>query len=122
MSDPQAIVWRGDQSVPLEDQGLLVLVTLLGSPQFVNKELEKISSKHRSLMEKIFLIADLQCAWLLLLFCAAPRPNYALRMLRPSATHEFATQHDAGVMRCFEPVVAQPTQCQTMRGQSPLCR
>ena len=38
MSDPPSeIVWRGDQSLPLEDQGLLVLGTLLGSPQFVKK-------------------------------------------------------------------------------------
>ena len=34
MSDPQAIVWRGDQSLPLEDQGLLPL-----RKPFVKKEL-----------------------------------------------------------------------------------
>ena len=108
MSDPQAIVWRGDRSFPLEDQRLLVLGTPLGSPQFVKKELEKISTKHRSLMEKIPLFADLQCAWLLLVFCAAPRPNNVLRMLHPSATHEFATPHDASVKRCFELLLHNP--------------
>ena len=61
------------------------LGTLSGSPQFVKQELEKIPTKHGSLIKEIPSIADLK-AWHLQLFCAAPR-------LPPM----FATEHVASV-------------------------
>ena len=45
-------------------------------------------------------VQDIQTAWLLLLFCAVPRPNYFLRMLHPEATRVFAAQHVSSVKRC----------------------
>ena len=105
VSDPDAIVWRGDHTLPPERQGIRVLGTPLGSPQFVSKELEKVATNHQVLLDRIPHVQDLQSAWLLLLFCASPRPNYILRMLHPVATREFASQHDLSVKRCLEQIL-----------------
>ncbi|CAJ1446941.1 unnamed protein product [Effrenium voratum] len=40
-------------------------------------------------------------AWLLLLYCASPRSNYAFRIIPPELTDLFAIEHDAAVQRCF---------------------
>ena len=42
---------------------------------------------------------SLQAAWLLLLFCAAPRANYLLRILPPHLTADYAVADDAAVAR-----------------------
>ena len=65
---------------------------VLGSPQFVSKELEKVATNHQVLLDRIPHVQDLQSAWLLFLFCASPRPNCILQMLHPDATREFASQ------------------------------
>ena len=72
--------------MPLHQQGLIVL----GTPYWVERELAEISVKHQSLLDWIPQVQDLQSAWLSLLFCAVPRPNYLLRMLHPEATRLFA--------------------------------
>ena len=43
-------------------------------------------------------IGDTQVAWLLLLYTAAPRAQFALRTLAPGLTREFAVAHDAAVL------------------------
>ena len=101
-SDPDAIVWRGDHTLPLEYQGLFVLGTPLGSPQFVDRELGKWHPNSKCFWTGSPHVSDLQSALLLLLFCASPRPNYILRILHPCATREFAMQHDDSIRRCFE--------------------
>ena len=53
VSDPDAIVWRGDHTLPPEHQGVRVLGTPLGSPQFVSKELEKVANNHQVLLDRI---------------------------------------------------------------------
>ena len=50
---------------------------------------------------------DLQAAWLLLLFCGAPRCIYLLRVLPPSSTLQFAQTHDAAVLSCLEALLVQ---------------
>ena len=92
----------GATALPLENQGLLVLGTPLGSPEFMERELGKVASKQQVLFDRILHVSDLQCAWLLLLFCASHRPNYILRMLHPCSMCEFAIRHDDSVKRCFE--------------------
>ena len=103
--DPNAVVWKGDRALPLDQLGLIVLGTPLGSVEFVQRELAEISVKHQSLLDRIPQVQDLQSAWLLLLFCAVPRPNYFLRMLHPEATRVFAAQHDSSVKRCLEQLI-----------------
>ena len=70
-----------DRSLPEDQQGVKVLGTPLGSPKFVQPRLLELSASHQRL-DKIPLVSDLQSAWLLLLFCAASRPNYILRVSR----------------------------------------
>ena len=62
------------------------------------------------LLGKLPTVTDLQCAWLLLLFCAAPRANYLLRMLPPGATEAFARQHDEAVRNCLATLLSQGPQ------------
>ena len=80
--DPNAVVWKGNRTLPQDQQGLIVLGTPLGSAEFVQRELAELSVKHQSLLDRIPQVQDLQSAWLLLLFCAIPRPNYFLRVSR----------------------------------------
>ena len=101
-SDPDAVVWRGDLSLPADQQGIKVLGTPLGSPEYVQAMLERLSASHQRLVDRISHITNLQSAWLLLLFCAASRPNYILRVVHPQATRAFAARHDVSMRRCME--------------------
>ena len=101
-SDPDAIVWKGDPSLPADQQGVKVLGTPLGSPEYVQAMLERLSASHQRLIDRIPHITDLQSAYLLLLFCAASRPNYILRVVHPQATRAFAARHDVSMRRCME--------------------
>ena len=78
-SDPDAI---GDVSLPLQERGVKVLGTPMGSP-FVRSTLAAVSAKHDRLISQIVGMSDLQCAWILLLYCAAARPSYMLRVVHP---------------------------------------
>ena len=42
-----------------------------------------------------------QSAWLLLLYCAAPRSNFWLRTVPPELVEAFATAHDVGLWQCL---------------------
>ena len=66
------------------DQGIKVLGSPLGHPAFVARHLERTSSKHQVLLDRIPLVQDVQSAWLLLIHCACARANYLLRVVRPS--------------------------------------
>ena len=61
-----------------------------------------LSASHQRLVDRIPHITDLQSAWLLLLFCAASRPNYILRVVHPQTTRAFAARHDVSMRRCME--------------------
>ena len=99
--DPTAVVWRGDPTLPADQRGMKVLGTPLGHSEYVDAQLRHITAEHQILLDRIPHVSDLQCAWLLLLFCAASRPNYVLRVLHPDATREFAAHHEKGVRRCL---------------------
>ena len=106
-------VWTGAWSLPADQQGLLVLGAPLGSEAFVRRELRRKRETQDQLLARLPAVGDLQCAWLLLLFCASPRPNYLLRMLPPGATEAFAREHDAAVCACLAALLSQdslPTQ------------
>ena len=42
VSDPTAIVWRGDPALPPSEQGVRILGTPLGHPEFVRAELGRL--------------------------------------------------------------------------------
>ena len=64
---------------------------------FVEDQLAKLSVSHSVLFERIQAVTDLQVAWLLLVFCAASRANFYLRVVHPRLVHTFAERHDAAV-------------------------
>ena len=47
-SDPDAIVWRGCADLPVHQQGIRVLGTPLGQPEFVVEQLREVSQSHAS--------------------------------------------------------------------------
>ena len=100
IEDPTATVWKGP-GLPEEDQGIKVLGSPLGHPAFVARHLERTSTKHQVLLDRIPLVQDVQSAWLLLLHCACARANYLLRVVRPSAAVNFAETHDRAVWQCL---------------------
>ena len=66
-----AIVWRGDVSLQLEQRGVKILGVPVGQPEYV--------AEHETLFERIPPVGDTQAAWLLLLMCASTRANFWLR-------------------------------------------
>ena len=83
--DPTATVWKGNvQSAP-EDRGITILGTLVGTPEFATRQLEKKVSEHEELLNTIPDIKDLQCAWLVLLYCATARAKRTLSRFRHPA-------------------------------------
>ena len=82
-SDPSAVVWKGDPSLPVSEQGLRILGTPLGHPEYVHDQLRRASADHRLFLERIPAVQDLQSAWLLLSYCAGTRANNLLRSIPP---------------------------------------
>ena len=78
-----------------------ILGTPLGLPDFVRSQLSALSETHDELLEKVLTIEDLQCVWLLLLYCCGARANYTLRVVHPELTAGFAAHHDASLRRCL---------------------
>ena len=107
---PQAVVWRGDQSLPVEQQGVTVLGSPVGHDEFIRVKLMKKVTEHQTLLERIPLVSDVQSAWLLLLCCAATRANYWLRTVRPDLTLQFATAHDHDVLVCLGRILEVPVR------------
>ena len=116
-SEEDAIVWRGDPELRPDQQGVKVLGTPIGQPEFVQEFLAKKSREHQTLFERIPLVEDLQSSWLLLLMCGATRANFWLRTVRPDLAESFAVRHDARVWQCVQHllgVVDTPSASQTI--------
>ena len=89
------------QSRGPEDQGITILGTPVGRQEFVERELAKIIADHSELLTRIPEVQDLQCAWLLLLYCGAARANFHIRTIRPELTANFAWSHHDQILQCF---------------------
>ena len=100
VTHPEAVVWTGSM-VPTAQQGIKVLGTPIGHPDFVAAQLEAVRREHEVLLDRIPSVSDLHCAWLLLVHCASARACHYLRTLRPSTVEEFARAHDAGLWQCL---------------------
>ena len=106
-------MWRGS-ALPTECQGIKVLGCLLGHDDLVHAHLERerTHQAHRTLLQRIPGVPDVQSAWALLLHCASARANYSLRVVRPELVAQFAAAHDAGLWRCLcDTVNVAPDQC-----------
>ena len=80
-----------------DQQGVVVLGAPLGHAHFITRILQAKTKEHSVLFRRILAVQDLQCAWLLLLFCAATRANYFLRVVQPDWSEPFAAAHDENV-------------------------
>ena len=101
ITDPSARVWRGGiHSVP-EERGITILGVPVSTAEFVLRQLEVKAEEHQALLQRILDIKELQCAWLVLLYCAGARANFYIRTVSPSLSHAFATQRDTQIWRCF---------------------
>ena len=92
-------VWMAD--APDHLNGLVVLGTPLGRQDFVRAHAEKRMEEEQQLLDKLPRIPDLQCAWLLLSYCAVPRANHLLRVVPPSVVEPYAVAHDEAIWLCF---------------------
>ena len=54
-------------------QGMVVLGTPVGHKDFVNAWLDNLTHEHKTLLKRIRMMQDSQCAWMVLSMCAAPR-------------------------------------------------
>ena len=82
-------------------RGIRILGTPLGHSDYVVAQLQETIESHRTLLERIPALTDLQSAWLLLLFYGTSRANYSLRVVHPCLTESFARQHDSGAWQCL---------------------
>ena len=92
LADPTVVVWKGGEDI---------FGTPLGHLEYVVVQLQPTTESHRTLLERIPALTDLQSAWLLLLFCGTLRANHSLRVVHPCLIESFARQHDAGVWQCL---------------------
>ena len=90
-------VWVGDHALPREDQGVVVLGSPVGTPEFAEKHGAKKLEEAVNLMDLVAQVPDLQCAWVLLSLCCATRANYHLRSQPPAQVELFAASHDAAI-------------------------
>ena len=59
-----------------QPEGITVLGTPIGSPQYIQRKMDERISKERELWMAIPTVPDLQCAWQLLVQSANPRANH----------------------------------------------
>ena len=90
VSDPQAVVWKGDEELPAKSRGIKVLGTPLGHEEFVADQLLRIIADHT-------ILDDLHLGTLVA--CAA-RATYFLRVVRLESSCQFTALHDARLWRC----------------------
>ena len=88
-------VWRGNR--PLHEQGILTLGTPIGTPAFVSSATAERLRDEQTLLDQLHRLPNLQSAWLLLLYCCAPRAQHILRTVPPDQSAEYAAQHDDAV-------------------------
>ena len=99
LSDEDAIVWRGNHALPNEIQGIKILGTPVGQVEFVRHHLASKTAKHVVLFSRIPAIQDLQGAWLLLLYCAAAKPQFS-HPDSGTCSHRGGSMHLHMTVRC----------------------
>ena len=107
-------IWVGNWALPPQQQGLTVLRTLFGSDAYVRLRLAQEREEHDRLLQRIPPVRDLwdlQAAWRLLRYCAAPRANCLARP-RPDSL----PRHALGPCGCTaSPVGASGALAPTLR-------
>ena len=94
-------VWRGSR--PPQQRPAATWLRRTGHPHArVRPRLGRRKTRSRrqkkdTLLRELPKLPDLQCAWLLLSFCAAPRANHALRTVPPDLLAPYTAARDAAV-------------------------
>ena len=97
--------WRGDK--PLPERGFVALGTPIGAPEYVAACARERLEQEQGLLAELPQLPDLQCAWLLLLFCAAPRAQHLLRTVPPSQSAAYAEAHDHAVWGTLQALLGE---------------
>ena len=85
---PEVPIWKGD--LDAERNGIVILGTPVGSPEFVQRFLGNRLTVQSRFWDRLKQVPDLQTAWLLLLYCAVPRANHLIRAIPPALVAEYA--------------------------------
>ena len=99
-------IWKS--ALPLEQRGLKVLGTPLGTQEFVDRFCAERSEEKAQLLNLIPKLPSIQSAWLLLYFCAVPRINHLLRNICPTSVSQAAALHDLCILETFRSIFAIP--------------
>ena len=62
VTDPTASEEKGS-TLPTHKQGIKVLGTPLGHPDFVRDQLRQVTDEHQTLLRRIPAVQDVQCSW-----------------------------------------------------------
>ena len=106
LADLGPAVWCSDREPAA--RGFVAVGTPLGSPEYIAAHLEARLQEHQHLLDELPQLPDLQSAWLLLTFCAAPRAQHSLRTIPPSATTCYATAHDTAIAGALAALLGEP--------------
>ena len=107
LADLGPAVWCSDCEPAA--RGFVAVGTPLGSPEYIAAHLEARLQEHQHLLDELPQLPDLQSAWLLLTFCAAPRAQHSLRTIPPSATTRYATAHDTAIAGALAALLGEST-------------
>ena len=99
-------VWRGNLQPEL--RGVEVLGAPLGTEEYVAVKASERLAEEAKLLDKIPSMRNLLSAWLMLMYCAAPRANHILRTTPPSLAYHYADAHDDAVRRCLAALLQVP--------------
>ena len=77
---------------------MTVLGAAVGTDEFAAAQGTEAAAEEQALLDRICALPELQHAWLLLSYCAAPRANYRLRTAPPAQTAAYAADHDQRVL------------------------
>ena len=105
IDNPEAVVWKGNPELRLNQQGIKILGVPVGRKEFVEHELESKASSHAELLEKTPRVKDLQCAWLIPLYCGVSRANFFIRAVSPDHSLQFAQRHEEQIWRCLTTLI-----------------
>ena len=96
-----AVLWRGDQNLPVGEQGIGKLGVPIGQEEYIKNHLAKKSDEHQVLMNRIPFVQDPQTAWLLLFYCAGSRATFWLLSVRLQFSADFADANDKQMWEFF---------------------
>ena len=88
-------VWCGD--LPPARRGFVALGVPIGHPDFVGAHAAGRLEAEADQLDKLQRLPDLQSAWFLSAYCAAPRAQHLLRNVPPADILPYARAHDAAI-------------------------